>query len=299
MPYYVCLDIGGTSIKYGLADETGMFYHKGKRETGLPKKGIPYLLEQITDIIQTYQKNYAVAGAALDTAGIVDAKTGVILMEARNFPGYTGTNLIELVQHTCHLPCTVENDVNAAGLGEYWLGAGQKAKSLVCITVGTGIGGCVILNGHLLHGVSGSAGEIGYMRIPGTEDDLEASAAVPRLVKTVAEAKGVPATELNGEKIFSWAKEGDTISIQAIDLMLQRLAAGIGNICCLLNPELILLGGGIMAQQEYLRPRLEVALKKALSPQLRGKTRIDFAHLGNDAGMVGALKNFLNKSFTL
>ena len=294
MSYYICLDIGGTSIKYGLADETGHFFQKGVRATGLPKKGIPYLLAQITDIIQTYQKDYEVAGAALDTAGIVDAKTGVILMGARNFPGYTGTNLKQLVETTCRIPCTVENDVNAAGLGEYWLGAGQKVKSLVCITVGTGIGGCVILNGHLLRGISGSAGEIGYMRISGTENDLEASAAVPWLIQTVAEVRRLPPEELNGEKIFNWAKQGDVASIQAIDIMLQRLAAGIGNICCLLNPELILLGGGIMAQQDYLRPRLEASLLKALSPQLRGKTRIDFARLGNDAGMTGALRNFLD-----
>ena len=295
MPYYVCMDIGGTAIKYGLADETGRFFRKEQRSSGLPQKGISHLLTQITDLIQQYQKEGEVAGAALATAGIVNAETGVILTEGRNFPGYTGTNLKKLVETTCHIPCEVENDVNAAGLGEYWLGAGQQAASLVCLTIGTGIGGCILFNGRVWHGVSGSAGEVGYMRIPGTEADLEASAAVPWLLKTVAAAKHLSPAELDGKKVFDWAKQGDRPSAQAIDLMVERLVCAIGNICCLINPERILLGGGIMAQEAYLRPRLEVALQKSLTPALSGKTRIAFARLGNDAGMTGALRNFLNR----
>lgn len=299
MEYYACLDIGGTTVKYGLSDKYGRFLYTGEEPTELPGRGVPHLLELILRIIRRCGEQHPLAGVAIDTAGIVDVDTGTILMEARNFPGYTGTCLVELVKDRCGLPCTVENDVNAAGLGEYWLGAGQKTSSLVCITVGTGIGACVILDGKLLRGISGSAGEIGYMYVEGGETDLEASAAVPWLIKTVASAKDMDPATLNGKMIFDWAEKGDKVALSAVNTQLRRLALGIGNICCLLNPELILLGGGIMSRREFIRPRLEAALQKALSPQLRGKTRIDFARLGNDAGMIGALRNFLDRQPSL
>lgn len=295
MEYYACLDIGGTTVKYGLADQNGRFLYKGEEATGLPDSGISHLLELVTGLVERCRRQQPLSGVAIDTAGIVDAETGIILLEARNFPGYTGICLPRLIRDTCGLPCTVENDVNAAGLGEYWLGAGQGASSLVCITIGTGIGGCLLVDGKLVRGISGSAGEIGYMHIENGNTDLEASASVPWLIKTVAAEKGKPATELDGRKIFDWAEQGDPEALRAIDTQLSRLALGINNICCLLNPELILLGGGITARREFIRPRLEAALQKTLLSQIRGKTRIDFTRLGNDAGMIGALRNFLDR----
>ena len=295
MAYYVTIDIGGTAVKYALADETGRFWDKGETPTGLPGAGIPHLLSLLADIVHRYQARCKVEGVGLDTAGVVDAEKGTILLEARNFPGYTGTGLKAWIEDRCHIPCTVENDVNAAALGEYWLGAGKGARSLVCITVGTGIGGALLLDGRLIHGASGSAGEVGYMHIEGGERDLEASARVPWLLETVARAKGMDVTDLDGRKVFDLAEQGDRDAEQAVATMLHRLALGIGNVCCVFNPQRILLGGGIMARQAYIRPRLDAELEQLVDPALRVNTRIGFAALGNDAGMIGALRNLLDK----
>ena len=295
MAYYVAIDIGGTAVKYGLADAQGHFYDKGSVPTGLPAAGIPHLLDLVTAQIRCYQAQHDIAGVGIDTAGVVDADTGEILMEARNFPGYAGTNLKQHVEEACGVPCAVENDVNAAGLGEYWLGAGRNASPLVCLTVGTGIGGSVLLHGKLLHGCCGSAGEVGYMRFYGTDMDLEAAAAVPWLLRTVASQKGLQPDSLTGRDVFALAQSGDAVAREAIATMVHRLVLGIENICCVVNPELVLLGGGIMAQRDYLRPLLEAEKERLFPPYLKSRTRLDFARLGNDAGMTGALRNLLDR----
>ncbi len=295
MAYYVAIDIGGTAVKHGVADAEGRFLEKGVFGTGLPAAGIPRLLDLVTAQIRHYQACYDIAGVGVDTAGVVDAERGTILMEARNFPGYEGTPLRQYLEDACGIPCAVENDANAAGLGEYWLGAGQGASSLVCLTVGTGIGGCVLLDGKLLHGCCGSAGEVGYMRLHGSGADLESSAAVPWLLRTVTEQKGMPAGSLTGRDVFALAQAGDTVAAEAIGTLVHRLVVAIENICCVVNPELVLLGGGIMGQHDYLRPLLEAEKKRIFPPYLEPRTRLDFARLGNDAGMAGALRNLLDR----
>ena len=151
MSRYVCIDIGGTAVKYGLADEQGKLLDKGSMETRA-QEGPQPLLEHIRELAAAYQSQQPVAGIAVSTAGIVDPEKGSILFAGDNLPGYTGTDVKAILERDCGVLCEVENDVNCAGLGELWLGAGRGAKSLVCITVGTGIGGCVILDGRLVHG---------------------------------------------------------------------------------------------------------------------------------------------------
>jgi predicted NBD/HSP70 family sugar kinase len=292
--YYVCIDIGGTSIKYGVADETGNFQDTGVIATEVLEKGIQQMLQKVIQIIDHYKSTYALRGAAISTAGIVEPDTGEILYAADHFPDYTGTKLKELIEEACGLPCSVENDVNAAGLGEYWQGAGQKAASLFCLTVGTGVGGCVIIDGKLLHGASNSAGEVGYLKIGGSAT-LEESASVSALVRTVAAAKHIPVQQLDGRKIFRMAKSGDAIAVTAIDRMVDHLAAGIANVCYVLNPQVVIIGGGIMSQKRYLKPRIIAALQKKVLAPVFSRTRLSFARLQNEAGMTGALYHFLQQ----
>lgn len=298
MNHYICIDIGGTAIKYGLADSQGNFLHKGSLPTEIREKGVQDMLETLQGIAKGYRQTHkeaTLSGIAVSTPGIVDADKGEIVFVGPNFPGYTGTKLKAEMEQRTGLPCEVENDVNAAGLGESWLGAGQGAKSAVCIAVGTGIGGCVILDGKLLHGAANCAGEVGYLQIePGCR--LEERAATSSLVHEVAKSRGLSPDKLDGRTIFAEAKAGKKDAAQAIDGMVQRLAVAIANICCLLNPERIILGGGIMEQEDYLRPRLEAALERAITiAPIRTSTTLAFARLGNDAAMVGALYHFLQK----
>lgn len=293
MKYYVCIDIGGTFLKHGLADGEGNLLEKGILPTEIREKGVSGLLEKMQGIVENYGTNCKISGIALASPGIVDAERGDIVFAGSNFPGYTGTRLKWEMETRCHLPCEVENDVNAAGLGELWLGAGKGAASLVCVAVGTGIGGCVILDGKLLRGSANCAGEIGFLAM-GDGRTLEESCSTAGLVRNVAAFRGVGPETLDGERIFADAREGRQDAVQAIDAMVEGLAMGLSNICCLLNPQRILLSGGIMAQEAYLRPRLEEALRRKLViAPLRETTELVFARLGNDAGMIGALYHFL------
>ena len=295
MTEYVCIEIGGTALKYGLADAAGVFSDKRTVPSELQEKGATALVEKVIGIVRDYQAEHAIQGVAISTAGIVDPEQGSIIYAMPHFPGYTGTPLARLISEAAGVFCTVENDVNCAGLGELWQGAGQGVDSLCCMTVGTGIGGCVLLQGKLVHGAAYSAGEVGYLRI-GQQGSLEDLASTRQLVRQVAAAKGLDETAVDGRQIFAWAKAGDAIAVRGIDTMLHYLSLGMANICYVLNPARIVLGGGIMEQQEYLAPRIQRAFAEVVIPAIAAHTDIAFARLGNDAGMTGALYNHLQRS---
>lgn len=292
---YVCFDIGGTAIKYGLIDEQGNFQDKHTIATQA-KQGATGIVQKVKAIIHEYVQQTSIKGIAISTAGIVDYKRGeIIYAYPQNFPQYSGTKWKQLLETEFKLPCAVENDVNCASLGELWLGAGKDKTSLFAITVGTGIGGCAVVNGQVIHGASNSAGEIANMRLgSGT---LEQMASTTKLIADVAKAKQINPNELanlNGKQIFAWAKTGDEIARAAIADLIANLADGITNIVAVLNPQMIILGGGIMAQETYLKPLIDEALKIRLLPSIYEHTQISFAKLGNDAGMLGALYNLLH-----
>lgn len=294
MKKFICIDIGGTSIKYGILRETGIIIEKGNMDTNALKEGGQGIFEKIKYIISKYLKNYEVEAVCISTAGMVDPKDGKILFALEHLiPGYTGMEIKKEVEKEFNIRCEVENDVNCAGLGEMWLGAGKGASSSVCLTIGTGIGGCIIINNELIHGFSNSAGEIGYMKING--EDFQNVASTTSLVKRVARLKNIAEESINGKMIFDMAKNKDQDCLKEIDYMIKSLAIGIANLSYIINPEVIILGGGIMTQEQFLKPKIEEALRKELIKTIYENTRIEFAKRQNDAGMIGALYNFLNK----
>ena len=298
MKYYAAIDIGGTAMKYGLADAEGKFIEKRSRPTLAREEGGMGIVHKAAAIVQAYQQSYDIAGIAVDTAGIVRPDTGaeILFAGADSFPGYTGIKLGRLLREACGVPCVVENDVNAAALGEYWQGAAQGAGSAFVMTVGTGIGGCFILDGRIWHGAGFSAGEIGFMRVHGEHRIFEELASTRAMLGEAAASHNMSPAELSGETVFQWAVDGDADAVLAIEHMVDNLSEGLATICCLLNPEVIVLGGGIMAQQDYLRPRILQRLEDLMVPAMRVNTRLAFAKLGNDAGMTGALYRLLQQN---
>jgi predicted NBD/HSP70 family sugar kinase len=189
------------------------------------------------------------------------------------------------IEALTHLPCTVENDVNAAGLGESWLGAGKGARSAFCIFVGTGIGGALVLDGHLVHGASAAAGEIGFLPFAG--GSLEQLASMTALLQNTGAA--------TGEEVFQRLAAGDAKALAALDDMTQKIAYGLAEICCIVNPEVLIMGGAVMAQREFFEPRFKRHLEKLLPEALLKNTRLAFAELGTSAGFTGALRHFLQR----
>lgn len=283
----IAIDIGGTKIKYGLIDDAKII--EQKEEDSNAYLGGPHIVELVKSICKRYISP-KIDGVCISTAGMVDVDRGEIIYAGKQIPNYIGVNWKQIIKENFNLPCEVENDVNCAGLSEYMIGAGKGSKSCVCITVGTGIGACMVEDGKVYHGAKNSAFEVGYMNIG--DNMYQDIASTTALVDNVKERMKIE-DKIDGKYIFEMAKKGDKICNEEIDNLLLNLASGIANICYVVNPEIVVFGGGIMEQREFLRPRLEEALRKKLLPYIFEKTKFDFAKNGNSAGMYGAYYNFL------
>lgn len=292
MKRYAAIDVGGTEIKYGVLDETGVILEKGSRKTPVQKKGGEILCETL-EIIAACREGYSICGVPISSTGVVDCEKGEILYAGETVPHFTGTAFKKAVEERFHLPCEVENDVNCAGLAEYINGAGQGSRLMVCLTVGTGIGGCVILDGKVLHGASCSAMEVGYLPVDGSEFQQLGAASV--LCREVAARKKDSIDQWDGRRIFAEAGKGDAVCREAINELCRILVKGISSICYVLNPDTVVLGGGIMAQRDYLEPKIHSMLKTALRPMTRQALQLKFAEYGNDAGLLGALYHFQSR----
>jgi len=297
--YYICIDIGGTSIKYGVLSEKGEIFIDGTVSTKVTEKE-NFILSDVKKLIRNIldeYRNYEIKGICVSTAGVVNPEKGEIAYAGPTIPKYTGTKIKEELEKEFSISCEVENDVNCAGLGEYWKGAGKGSKSMVCLTIGTGIGGSVILDGKLLNGIGYTAGEIGYMDVNGSYIQNIASSKylVEKVQKEKEEKEGIT-DAITGVDIFELAKKGDEICIAGIDEIISNLAVGVRNIIYLLNPEVIVIGGGITAQKEYLEEKIRKEVNDGMISDMFRKTRIELAQQGNQAGLLGALYNFLNKN---
>lgn len=292
MKKYVSIDIGGTAIKYGVINSEGQIVEKEQMPTEAWRGG-PEILNKVIGIVETYKKIYTVSGICISTAGMVDVEKGEIFYAAPLIPNYAGTKFKQVLEEKFQIPCEVENDVNCAGLAESVSGVAKQSKVTLCLTVGTGIGGCIIIQGKIFRGYSNSACEVGYMNMG--DSDFQTLGAASILTKKVAERKKEPQERWNGYRIFEHAKKGDAVCCQAIDEMVDILGKGIANICYVLNPEIIVLGGGIMAQQEFLKEKIEQSVKRYLVPSIAENTKITFAKHKNDAGMLGAFYHFTER----
>ena len=295
MKMYVSLDIGGTAIKYGLISDSAEIIFKGSTKTEAEKGG-PEILKKVIGIVEDLltRTQDTVSGICISTAGMVDTKEGSIFYASPLIPNYAGIQYKKILEERFHIPCEVENDVNCAGLAGIQLRCGKgKPHCPDPYGWGTGIGGCIVIDGKVFRGFGNSACEVGYMHMG--DSDFQTLGAASILVKRVAAAKEEPEAQWNGYRIFQLAGEGDPICKEAIDQMCDCLGKGISNICYVLNPQIVVLGGGIMAQEEYLRPRLEKALARYLVSSIYEKTELAFARHQNDAGMLGAYYHFLER----
>lgn len=294
MKKYMCFDIGGTNIKFGVLDENGNIIIKNSVDSEARIKGGPGIIDKIVDITKKYMDEYNLSGVAISCAGMIDSINGsVMFADEHLIPNFTGMKIKEIIERETGLLCEIENDVNAAGLGELWFGMDSNSSLVAMLTIGTGIGACLIKDDRLITGNTMCAGEIGKTLIPGGrfEDIASSFAMTSKLEKKL----GLKAGELNGKIVFEEIEKGNKVYIDTVDEMINNLAIGISNLCFIFNPGIIILGGGIMARENYFKPRLEVAIKEYLPKVISDGTELRFAKLKNDAGMIEALKNFLNK----
>ena len=317
---YFALDIGGTKTKYALLGEKGEILSTYEKDTEAQRGG-SFILENVKGEIRRVlaelkgnppegaqadtkvdakaertteaKTEPLLSGICISTAGMVDEIKGEIIHAGPQIPEYKGTKWKEEIETAFSIPCEVENDVKCAGLGEYSFGSGKGTSSMLCLTIGTGIGGSFILNGEVYHGTSHSAMEIGYMQIPGGM--FQRMASTSALVKRVASRKGEPEELWNGKRIFEEVKKEDKICLEELDRLCDALSIGLSNLCYAFNPECIVLGGGIMEQKDILLPKIWGHLQEHLVPIVAENTRLLAASLGNRAGLLGAYVHFQNR----
>ena len=281
----ICIDIGGTAIKSGIMDENRNFLRTDVMDTPRGGDGImDAVLGRISEYFGIAVNPEAVC---VSSAGIIDSDRGIVTEANESLiPGYTGMDIAGKVRERFRIPCYVENDVNCAAMAEAYQGVGKDFSSMLMLTIGTGIGGAFLEKGKLLKGHTYSACEVGYMHMDGSS--FEELAATSVLVKRTAKRLSKNCFEISGKWIFEQAQSGNEVCIEEIDRMCDLLAKGIANLCYVLNPEIVVIGGGISAQEDYLRPRIENGLERYLIPEIRKKTKLGFAKFGNHAGMLGA-----------
>ena len=278
-------DIGGTEIKYALCDENFNLSDKKSVPTNAYEGG-KRIIERIVEIAKTFD---GVDRIGISTAGQVDSEKGAIIFATDSIPGYTGTQLKQIIESKIGVPCAVENDVNSAALGEAHFGAAKGESNFICLTYGTGIGGAIFLNGKLFTGSSFSAGEFGHFVTHANGKSCtcggcgcyEAYASAGALVRAVAEKTG---RNLNGREIF--AEFSNPEIKEVIDGWIDEIVVGLKGLVYIFNPTLIVAGGGIM-NEKYITDEINSRLQAQIMPSFR-RVEVKKAQMGNDANLLGA-----------
>ncbi|MBV7435409.1 ROK family protein [Cardiobacteriaceae bacterium TAE3-ERU3] len=282
------IDIGGTEIKSAIYREDGEPVQAFPNQPTAVTRDGNRIGEQIVAWVKDVQKTHDIDGVAIASAGVIDHERGEVVFAGDTIPGYSGTALSALISEQCGVPCSAENDVNAVALGESWLGAAKGSSSALCITVGTGIGGAIVIDGQLIHGHNFAAGEIGYL--PAADGKtFEQSASTSALL---ADYQARTGERIDGKTLFARAAAGDSHAEAALTRQIDVLAQGLLAANYLLAPQTIVIGGGIAAQRDILEPRIRAAFEQQIkSPRLMPQ-HIRCAALGNKAGMLGALRHY-------
>lgn len=308
--YYLGVDLGGTNIACAVVDRQGKILGKASIPTGLP--AAPEAIAR--RMAECCRRAVEQAGCAMEeigsvgvgTPGIANARDGVVEYSCNL--GFSDTPLAGLVEAQMHKPVYLENDANAAALGEFVAGSGRGSDSLVAITLGTGIGGGVVMNRRLLTGFNFAGGEIGHFvmvedGVPcgcGRRGCFEAYCSATALIRQTRQAmenapdslmwREAGALEaVNGQTAFSAMEQGDKAAREVVDAYIRHLACGLTSVVNIFQPEVLCVGGGVGNQGEtLLKPVREIVDREDYARASRRRTRIVPAELGNDAGIIGA-----------
>ncbi|MGT2929027.1 ROK family glucokinase [Streptococcus dentasini] len=306
------IDLGGTTIKFGILTTEGDIQEKWAIETNILEDG----KHIVPDIVESLKHRLNLYGlTSEDFIGIGMGSPGAVDRDKKTVTGAFNLNWADkqevgsVIEKETGIPFAIDNDANVAALGEAWTGAGGNQPDVILVTLGTGVGGGIIADGNLIHGVAGAGGEIGHINVEpqtgfectcgnrGCLETVASATGVVRLARQMAEAyegaSNIKAAIDNGDDvtskdIFTAAAAGDKFSdavVEKVAFYLGLAAANLGNT---LNPDSVVLGGGVSASGEFLRSRVEKYFLQYAFPAVKMSTKIKIAELGNDAGIIGA-----------
>ena len=302
MKQYFGIDIGGTAVKLGIVDETGKVLCKGEQSVNFDGYQTPVL-----DTVRKAAKEFLTAqaipvenlsGIGVSATGQIDSRKGIVAGTCGNFPNYIGSPIKAALEQDFGLPVTVANDANCMTLGEVWVGGAQGYTDVIGVTLGTGVGGGILTGGRLLEGARGLGGELGHYRthaLDGVDCTCGAKGCWERYAATTAlvrAAKEKNPAWTDGRAIFAAAEAGNPEVLALLDAWTDEIAQGLAGMVHIFNPQLILIGGGVSAQQKLLITPIAAKVKASVMPAFAEGLEVRAAQLHNDAGMVGAVYYF-------
>ncbi|MCL2863953.1 MAG: ROK family protein [Lachnospiraceae bacterium] len=300
MEKYLAFDVGGTDVKYAIVLKDGKILEKGKFTS--PKYSFEALIKQMGVTCLELQKKHDVVGIALSVPGAPDDKTGIILGGSA-LPFIHGPDVRAALLEETGLEMHMENDAKSAALGEVWLGAAKDVDDAVFLVIGTGLGGALVKNKKVHHGINLLSGEFGYIIIgydfAKEEFKMMADhASTGCIVRDVAISRGVDPAVLDGKEIFAAAEAGDPDCFAAIEAFYESLAVCVYNLMYIYNPECIILGGAISAREDLgdkIEEKLAIIKKNVDMDILEVKPDIVRCQFGGDANLLGAVYNYIQR----
>lgn len=305
------IDVGGTNVKIALVDGEGKIIYSNSVPT-YAQMGYEYTVNNIKQAIRGLMKETntdakEIEGIGFDFPGQVDYKTGVVKL-APNIPGWVNVPIAQMIEEEFNIPTRIDNDVRCAALGELKFGAGKGCENFVCITVGTGIGSGLVINGQLVRGAANAAGEIGHIKLQmnggpicgcGDTGCLEAFASGPSIVAMAQEyLKGGKSTkfremagadgEITPYIVAKAAEAGDPVAKRIFEIVGTYIGMGLVSVINLLNPEKVIIGGGVAAAGDLLLDPIRKTIKERAMVVAGNSVEIVPAELGNSAGVIGA-----------
>lgn len=281
------IDLGGTAIKFGRFTADGTCLQTLTIPT--PQPATPEaVVEDMAAAIAQIDPNRQAIAIGVGTPGPADA-TGRIARVAINLQGWHDVPLADWLEAKTGRPVVIANDANCAGLGEAWLGAGRSFRNLILLTLGTGVGGAILLNGKLFTGHHGTAGELGLITLnpdgppcnSGNQGSLEQYASVQAIRRR---------TGLEPSELGALAAAGDAQALEFWQTYGKDLGAGLASLIYVLTPEAVIIGGGVSASAEFFFPTMQTEIERRVLPSSRTGLQILQAELGNQAGIVGSAK---------
>lgn len=306
------IDLGGTSIKFGILTLDGQVQEKWAIETNILEDGkhiVPDIVSSIKHRLELYNLTKEdFVGIGMGSPGAVDRNLKTVT-GAFNLNWAATQEVGTIIEAELGIPFAIDNDANVAALGERWVGAGNNNPDVVFVTLGTGVGGGIIADGNLIHGVAGAGGEIGHIIVE-PDTGFECTCGNKGCLETVASATGVVRVarhlaeeyegissikvgidngdDVSSKDIFVAAQAGDKFANSVVEKVTFYLGLATANISNILNPNTVVVGGGVSAAGEFLRSHIESYFKLYAFPQVKQSTKIKIAELGNDAGIIGA-----------
>ena len=300
------VDIGGTSLKFAVVDQEGRVLRE--RTAATPSHGgansiMSEMLAGIDSLLADMRASapdVPIEGIGIGAAGQIDAKDGSVAFAVDTIPGWTGTPIRRLTADRFPaLPVYVDNDVNVLALAEKYYGAGKNARHFVCVALGTGIGGAIVQDGAIVHGAYGGAGELGHLSVDfngprcscgnfGCLELYASGSGIHRLLADMFDGLSPPAWELNAAGLLSAWERGDAAAAEVMDVVLGALGSAFASIIHALNPEAIIVGGGMLDRVPALLPAIERATAPRTSPAMWKHVKLLPALSGNRSGVIGA-----------